>query len=561
MHGMGRSFGNRFFRVALFLASAAGAACNPSPARDSLPASERPGNAGGWLELSPAWASLLHTVDADFKPGPTTVADGEALSKTHCSACHLWPAPSVLPRAAWLEVFQSLHAMFSQTGVLEGTGGAGANTGPQNNLALPSPAQQKYRFPKKAFAQIIYAYLAKAPAESLPQENKPAYAESPAPFKLRYALPMTQPALYTLAAFDAAEKRIVLGDMGSRSLQVLDASGHFLWRVPVDGGFPTGFQRRSDGLYVVASSPAGKLLRFPGSILKRKPGRAATPATILAGLNQPVHATFADLDGDSADEILVEEFGRSTGALSWFKKTGAHYRRNIIYDGPGILAAFVQDLTGDGLPDIAALISQADEAVTLYEYQGGGRFTSRPLTKQQPAFGSDAMGWGDYNRDGHPDFMTVNGDNDLQAAPLRNYHGVRIWTNDGHGNFQQAFFYPMYGTLQAIARDFDGDGDLDVVAVAPFPDMSAQGFETAVYLENTGGAHFVPHRIPGAETWPWCVLTAGDFDGDGDDDLILAAWYHPLMFKKWKQVTDRGVPLAYAVFENTAPTAKNKRAP
>jgi hypothetical protein len=47
--------------------------------------------------------------------------------------------------------------------------------------------------------------------------------------------------------------------------------------------------------------------------------------------------------------------------------------------------------------------------------------------------------------------MTVNGDN-VDSDPyntLRNYHGVRVFLNEGGLRFRQAYFYPMYGALGA----------------------------------------------------------------------------------------------------------------
>ena len=56
--------------------------------------------------------------------------------------------------------------------------------------------------------------------------------------------------------------------------------------------------------------------------------------------------------------------------------------------------------------------------------------------------------------------VAANGDIvDLYNAP-RNYHGIRIYLNQGDFEFEEAYFYPMYGAYDAKAADFDGDGDL-----------------------------------------------------------------------------------------------------
>ena len=79
----------------------------------------------------------------------------------------------------------------------------------------------------------------------------------------------------------------------------------------------------------------------------------------------------------------------------------------------------------------------------------------------------------------------------------------------------------MDGCYKAIARDFDGDGDLDLAAIAYFGDFGKHPEKGFVYLENEGGMQFHPFTVPEAETGRWLVMEAGDLDGDGKTDLIL----------------------------------------
>ena len=48
----------------------------------------------------------------------------------------------------------------------------------------------------------------------------------------------------------------------------------------------------------------------------------------------------------------------------------------------------------------------------------------------------------------------------------------------------------MHGAYKAMARDFDGDGDLDIAAISFYPEFDAATPESFVYLENTGGMKF-----------------------------------------------------------------------
>jgi hypothetical protein len=70
------------------------------------------------------------------------------------------------------------------------------------------------------------------------------------------------------------------------------------------------------------------------------------------------------------------------------------------------------------------------------------------------------------------DLLYTNGDNADYSNSLKRYHGIRLFQNDGNFKFRQVWFYPLYGATKAVARDFDGDGDLDVAGIAFYPDFS-----------------------------------------------------------------------------------------
>ncbi|HEY1021786.1 MAG TPA: VCBS repeat-containing protein, partial [Flavisolibacter sp.] len=74
---------------------------------------------------------------------------------------------------------------------------------------------------------------------------------------------------------------------------------------------------------------------------------------------------------------------------------------------------------------------------------------------------------------------------------------------------------------KAVARDFDGDGDLDIASISYFPDYDSRPSESFLYWENKGGLSFKPFTVKEATTGRWLTMDAGDVDSDGDTDIVL----------------------------------------
>ena len=189
---------------------------------------------------------------------------------------------------------------------------------------------------------------------------------------------------------------------------------------------------------------------------------------------------------------------------------------------PGAIRAIVNDANGDGRPDIWVLMAQAEEGIYLFLNQGGGEFLANELLHFPPIYGSSYFEFADFNNDGHPDILYTCGDNaDFTTGVLKPYHGVYIFLNDGKNHFEQKWFYPIHGCYKAMARDFDGDGDLDIAAISYFPDTQNQPQEGFVYLENEGNLQFNASSLPQNYAGKWLTMDAGDIDGDGDIDVLI----------------------------------------
>ena len=67
--------------------------------------------------------------------------------------------------------------------------------------------------------------------------------------------------------------------------------------------------------------------------------------------------------------------------------------------------------------------------------------------------------------------------------------------------------------------DYDSDGDLDLVLAGNYPEYMSTVYVTMVYRNDAGAFIDIGAGLPGTNN---CSLAWGDCDGDGDLDLALA---------------------------------------
>jgi len=460
------------------------------------------------------------------KINPALVAkatDGPGLARIFCASCHLFPEPDLLDKKTWRE--GTLPRMRIRMGLAPEL----IDRHREAKLLRASGVFPTAPLLSEAEWKLIEAYyLSAAPETALPQGPRPQIQTrlklfAPERPRFKRANPST-----SMVVIHAKTHRIYMGDAETKSLDLLDADGGLLQSISL-GNVPVSVAETERGLYVTlighflpSEDPKGEFV-----FLEKAEGGFKPPKVILKELPRPTHVEFADLNGDGKKDFVISMFGNNAGRLSWFENDGKDaYKEHVILPKPGALRPVIRDFNGDGAPDIAVLMAQDLETLFLMLNDGKGNFTPQPVFQKPPVYGHSHFELADFNGDGRPDVLATNGDNGEYASPLKRYHGLRIYLNKGALKFEESFFFPINGAYKAVARDFDGDGDLDIAAISFFPDFERSPQESFVYLENQGGLKFAPSTFPQFFTGRWLTMDADDLDGDGDIDLVLGSYIH-----------------------------------
>ena len=192
---------------------------------------------------------------------------------------------------------------------------------------------------------------------------------------------------------------------------------------------------------------------------------------------------------------------------------------------PGARKVENKDFEKDNKPDIIVLMAQAYEGISIFYNVGNGKFKERRVVDLPPVYGVSYFELADFNNDGHDDILLTTGDNWDLSSNRKTYHGIRIYLNDGKNKFKESWFYPFYGTSKAMVRDFDHDGHLDIAAISFYADLDNPE-ESFIYLSGRGNLTFKSFSTPEAAHGKWLTMETGDFDQDGDVDIVLGSYFH-----------------------------------
>jgi hypothetical protein len=265
------------------------------------------------------------------------------------------------------------------------------------------------------------------------------------------------------------------------------------------------------------------------------PGAASASYTLAVTYNVGTQSDAAavavgDFNGDGLPDLAVANVIEGNGTVSILLNTtapGSTTPSFTLAASPQLggmpSSIAVGDFNGDGKPDLAVTLVDANKVVVLLNSTATGSTNSASFTQAVSLdVGStpESVAVGDFNGDGKLDLAVAN------AAEQSGFAGgtVSILLNSTAPGATSASFALVvslsagYQPTSVAVGDFNGDGKPDV-AVAD----SGSG-SVSILLNGTpaGESHvsFTLTAVPSVGDQPEAVAI-GDFNGDGKPDLVL----------------------------------------
>jgi len=239
------------------------------------------------------------------------------------------------------------------------------------------------------------------------------------------------------------------------------------------------------------------------------------PPTAFGVGGTPVAIEAVDMDKDGDLDLVVANRSSNDGSFLRGNGDGTFAPEVILSLGVDPRDLAIADFNGDTNLDVAAVNFSADTVTTLHGDGAGGFSAGTVFSTQHPL--APNLGDGprgivarDFDSDGDVDIVTANS---LSGGTVSVFHNI------GAGTFftgDFAFYIVVAVPSRMAAADFDHDGDLDLVA-------GTVGGGTTVHILLNDGAS--PNNSFALASSPSVgsravFVAAGDLNRDGDIDIV-----------------------------------------
>jgi hypothetical protein len=239
-----------------------------------------------------------------------------------------------------------------------------------------------------------------------------------------------------------------------------------------------------------------------------------------------------DFDGDGFFDCAVTT--GSSGDLSFYKNLGGGTYKvppvvtsQAVPGGTPSPGGAPVDMNGDGRADIITYLTvPATGTTTYWATRGKADGTFIPVSTNTGTRTAPSVAWapgvaGDFNNDGRPDLFFANSDptmgNELHWVVVSLSGDFNTTVTDSDASTA----LPINSVPHAAAvGDFNGDGKLDGVAIAPLPTMPSGMTPRLIVAMNNGAGGFEHQTSVVANSDGVVQVSVADANADGRLDLI-----------------------------------------
>ncbi|PAP78174.1 FG-GAP-like repeat-containing protein [Rubrivirga marina] len=269
----------------------------------------------------------------------------------------------------------------------------------------------------------------------------------------------------------------------------------------------------------------GEVYRNDGGTLVRDDANSAVVADVHYGA-----LAWADYDGDGDPDLVLTGvaeniFGPAFGEV--YRNDGGTLVRDdansaVVADTRSGALAWA-DYDGDGDPDLVLTGAVGNDAGGIffgevYRNVGGTLVLDDANSAVVPDVSDGELVWVDYDSDGDPDLVVAGY---TFGAPIQTYG--EVYRNDGGTLVRDAANSAAIPDDGVMAwADYDGDGDLDFAITYSEGGIRNPDTYLGEVYRNDGGTFVLDAANSAVVPNPYnSALAWGDYDGDGDPDLVL----------------------------------------